>query len=627
MTEKVIRVRVDSGNSTQEINALNSSMRSLGSAADTAGAKSGKFSQIMGQAGFQIQDFIVQVQGGTSAITAFTQQAPQFAGAFGPGGAVIGALLAAGGVLTGVFLSSLNSAKNAISELEKSAEILGKTLSDTTGVTKFTEELEKLASRSESLAKLQISQGIIESEKQIKISTSSLLTATRQFVAKSGSQLQFFRRDFEKSAEQIGLSFNELAEDLSKLELLKFKKGNAADVANQVIQLSERLGITREEAFKLSIAISDAFKEKDAASIKRLENALVDISNAYGGANKAVTSFAVSQLQNFDTITDAQNKLNLLRQAYADLSETVSKTNGPTKEQQERLDKLKEATELYNKVLADNKKSEDEALAARLKVAEAAASQIDQLKQQTALMQAESAIRTQLANGEITQEQANQAIALENLAAYYTNRRQAIIDNTLFTEEQKRALILELNLQEQEAAILQEQRLTDIKDKGAKDRERISALEAKQTKDMLINTAVTAFNLMQNSNQKMTKEQKKQAKRSVYIQTAAAIARAYGENNFYVASAMAVFLAAMQLRQINAIETATGSGGTAAAPTLSAGAGGGGNQTKFINITGIDQNSLISGAQLAEILKTDDDVVVSFANGLDDAKRRGVISG
>jgi hypothetical protein len=47
----------------------------------------------MQQAGYQIQDFIVQVQGGQSALVAFSQQGSQLAGAFGPGGAVVGALL------------------------------------------------------------------------------------------------------------------------------------------------------------------------------------------------------------------------------------------------------------------------------------------------------------------------------------------------------------------------------------------------------------------------------------------------------------------------------------------------------------------------------------------------------
>jgi hypothetical protein len=43
-----------------------------------------KASQLVGQAGYQVQDFAVQVGGGTSALTAFSQQAPQLLGAFGP---------------------------------------------------------------------------------------------------------------------------------------------------------------------------------------------------------------------------------------------------------------------------------------------------------------------------------------------------------------------------------------------------------------------------------------------------------------------------------------------------------------------------------------------------------------
>lgn len=46
------------------------------------------------QAGYQVGDFAVQVQGGTSAVTAFTQQGSQMLGVFGAWGAVMGAVLA-----------------------------------------------------------------------------------------------------------------------------------------------------------------------------------------------------------------------------------------------------------------------------------------------------------------------------------------------------------------------------------------------------------------------------------------------------------------------------------------------------------------------------------------------------
>lgn len=60
---------------------------------------------IFQQGGYQVGDFAVQVQGGTSALTAFTQQGSQLLGVFGPWGAVMGAVLAVGAPLAGVLYS------------------------------------------------------------------------------------------------------------------------------------------------------------------------------------------------------------------------------------------------------------------------------------------------------------------------------------------------------------------------------------------------------------------------------------------------------------------------------------------------------------------------------------------
>lgn len=54
------------------------------------------FRSVVRQAGFQLQDFAVQVQGGTSALTALSQQGSQFLGVFGAGGAIAGAALTVG---------------------------------------------------------------------------------------------------------------------------------------------------------------------------------------------------------------------------------------------------------------------------------------------------------------------------------------------------------------------------------------------------------------------------------------------------------------------------------------------------------------------------------------------------
>lgn len=60
------------------------------------------FGMMAGQVGFQIQDFAVQVANGTSAITAFGQQAPQVLGLLGPKGAILGAVVAIGAAILGV---------------------------------------------------------------------------------------------------------------------------------------------------------------------------------------------------------------------------------------------------------------------------------------------------------------------------------------------------------------------------------------------------------------------------------------------------------------------------------------------------------------------------------------------
>jgi hypothetical protein len=56
----------------------------------------GGMQNAIGSAGFQLQDFAVQVQGGTSALTALSQQGSQFLGVFGPAGAIAGAVLTVG---------------------------------------------------------------------------------------------------------------------------------------------------------------------------------------------------------------------------------------------------------------------------------------------------------------------------------------------------------------------------------------------------------------------------------------------------------------------------------------------------------------------------------------------------
>jgi hypothetical protein len=71
--------------------------------------------------GFQVQDFAVQVAGGTSAMRAFGQQAPQMLGAFGPAGAVAGAVVSVGALIAQIVMATKET-KAATEQTDKLAE-------------------------------------------------------------------------------------------------------------------------------------------------------------------------------------------------------------------------------------------------------------------------------------------------------------------------------------------------------------------------------------------------------------------------------------------------------------------------------------------------------------------------
>ncbi|MFC7332921.1 hypothetical protein [Rhodocista pekingensis] len=70
----------------------------------SAGASFKGMGSLIGQAGYQVQDFLVQVASGQNVVTALTQQGSQLLGVLGPAGAIAGAVLAVGGLAANMLL-------------------------------------------------------------------------------------------------------------------------------------------------------------------------------------------------------------------------------------------------------------------------------------------------------------------------------------------------------------------------------------------------------------------------------------------------------------------------------------------------------------------------------------------
>jgi hypothetical protein len=114
----------------------------------------------MQQLGYQVGDFAVQVQGGTSMLVAFGQQGAQLAGIFGATGAVIGAGIAIVTSLAHAYLQARGEGKNlkeTTSDMNESFQTLNSTLDDLNSdefKTKFGSMSEEMKSMTEAALNL-----------------------------------------------------------------------------------------------------------------------------------------------------------------------------------------------------------------------------------------------------------------------------------------------------------------------------------------------------------------------------------------------------------------------------------------------------------------------------------------
>lgn len=119
MASKKVNIGIDTTADTSGAKQATAAMGQLEAATNSASTATRNAGNVTLQAGYQIQDFATQIAAGTSAFTAFAQNAPQFLGAFGPKGAVVGALVAVGAVVAKVAYEIVTGAGDAEAALEK----------------------------------------------------------------------------------------------------------------------------------------------------------------------------------------------------------------------------------------------------------------------------------------------------------------------------------------------------------------------------------------------------------------------------------------------------------------------------------------------------------------------------
>ena len=189
-TERTLSLEVDKNTAaltrnTKATKLAADASNQYGTYSITAGKKLNTFNMKVQQTGYQLQDFFVQIQSGTSFFTAFGQQASQLAGIFGPAGAVFGAVIAIGSAIAAIGYNALTAseevkefgeefgeAKTYLDAFKDSLDLLAQEngeLEETFGnYTSYIRNLEEAAlSASESLSRIELGESVSALSKKI----------------------------------------------------------------------------------------------------------------------------------------------------------------------------------------------------------------------------------------------------------------------------------------------------------------------------------------------------------------------------------------------------------------------------------------------------------------------------
>tara|TARA_R110002111_G_scaffold211901_3_gene275322 strand:+ start:28 stop:2724 length:2697 start_codon:yes stop_codon:yes gene_type:complete len=260
------------------------------------------------------------------------------------------------------------------------------------------------------------------------------------------------------------------------------------------------------------------------------------------------------------------------------------------------------------------------------------------LAQETEALQIELALRQQVEQGYLSQRDADlsASFVVDNLRRTKAFEAELLLLGT--NEEAKVALTEQFKANQILREQLYQDQLVGIEQEASEKRKSIAQKEAEEKQafyDGLLSTGINfGAALLKNeisSNAKSEKEKKRARKKGVLIDTAAGIARAFADHNFYVALGMSAAIAANGLTQISAINSAssvsapTTSGSSTQAPTTPSA----NQQTPIRNRTvdirtdGSAFSEAVKGAALALFNSGDDDVVLNITNAQNELIRTG----
>lgn len=287
----------------------------MASSVDKATPKLKGFGTGAQQIGYQVQDMIVQIQGGTSAFVAIGQQGSQLAGAFGPGGAVIGAIIALSAAVGGTLVKSLGGAKVSAEELQTSTKTLDDVLQkNKDGTYELSDSFVELANNIDTA-----------SQAQAKFYEAQSATVTQTEGAKEAITDLVDSLDTWTNGSAIGAQRSlELGQQTSSL-------------TGYIEDLSDKFGITNQEAQNLVPLLAAVQKNASPENIKALSDETARLNDKYQGTNGELVKFNGELFKNIGNLQEAASKSDTLSVAQDKLAKATNSTTQRLKEQNDQI--------------------------------------------------------------------------------------------------------------------------------------------------------------------------------------------------------------------------------------------------------------------------------------------------
>lgn len=267
-----------------------------------AGAKGTKnWKSTMQQAGYQVNDFIVQVQGGQSALLAFSQQGSQLAGAFGPGGAVLGAVLALSTVVAGTFITSLKGGKNSVDALKDAISATDKVIATSqNGVSALSDDFAALARNNikaatlmRKLAELEVQSALSEVSKEVQKTSKDIISFGDSLVSSLGGGYASVKL-FSGYLSTLNITTNDFSEAM-KQAAASGEGGKTAmnSMIATVGALANKFDISDQQAYEFAKQLSDIFGE--AIIFARIGDATSSSSNQQWRGLRGIWGFCTTR--------------------------------------------------------------------------------------------------------------------------------------------------------------------------------------------------------------------------------------------------------------------------------------------------------------------------------------------